>query len=108
MNRKARAIAITYTPRLTRAAVIMAVVTVCSLLLYGIFLLEAVGATAKRADAGREVKQLTAELSSMQAHYLAYTKEVSPERAARLGFVKSTEVSTVVASDQKPLSLVRE
>ena len=108
MKRQARAIAIAYTPRLHRAAALMAAVVACALLLYGIFLLEAVSSTAKRADAGRENKALTAELSTMQARYLAYTKEVSPERAERLGFVKPTEVSTVFASNPRPLTLVSE
>jgi hypothetical protein len=75
-------------------------------LLYGVFLLEAVGNTAKRSAAERETKTLTAELSTMQAEYLAYTKQVSPERAAQLGFVKPTEVSTVFAANARPLSLV--
>ena len=108
MKRQARAIAIVYTPRLTRVAALLAAVTFCSLLLYGIFLLEAVGSTAKRAEAGREVKALTAELSQMQARNLAHTKTVSPERAAELGFVKPTQVSTVYAAAARPLSLVRE
>lgn len=107
MTRHARAIAIVNTPRLYRAAAVMAAVTACSLLMYGVFLLEAVGSTAKRAEAGREIKALTAELSTMQASYLGFTKEVSSERAANLGFVKSTEVSTVYTS-ARPLSLVAQ
>ena len=103
MNRNIRAIAITYTPRLNRVAALMAIVVACSLLLYGIFLLEAVSSTAKRASAEREIKTITAELSSMQARYLAVTREVSPERAAALGFVKPTEVTTVYASS-RPLT----
>ena len=106
MNNRARAIALTYTSRLTRAAALLACVTACALLLYGVFLLEAVGSTAKRAAAEREMKSLTVELSTMQAEYFAYTKEVSPERAAELGFVKPTEVSTVFAATPRPLSLV--
>ncbi|MDP4020530.1 MAG: hypothetical protein Q8P58_00605 [Candidatus Adlerbacteria bacterium] len=103
--RNARAIAITYTSRLNHIAALLAAVVACSLLLYGLFLLQAVGHTAKRAEAGRETKALTSELSGMQARYLAYTREVSPERAAELGFVKPTEVSTVFASTPRPLSL---
>lgn len=98
--------ALVYTPRLYRAAAIMAAVTACSLLLYGIFLLEAVGSTARRAHAEREITSVTSELSAMQARYLGFTKEVSPERAEELGFVKSTEVSTVYAAEARPLSLV--
>ena len=105
MKRQAQAIAITYTPRLTRAAALMAAVVACSLLLYGIFLLQAVSSTAKRAAAEREIKTLTAELSTMQARYLGLTREVSPERATELGFVKPTEVSTVFAASPRPLSL---
>jgi hypothetical protein len=105
MKRNARAIAITYTMRLNRVVILLAIVTACALLLYGVFLLQAVGHTAKRAEAGREIKALTSELSGMQARYLAYTREVSLERAAELGFVKPTEVSTVFAATPRPLSL---
>ena len=108
MTRPARAVALVYTPRLHQLSAIMAAIIACSLLLYGVFLLEAVGSTAKRASAEREIKTLTAELSTMQARYLAYTKEVSPERAAALGFVPSTDVSTVFATNPQPLSLLRE
>lgn len=108
MKRQARAIAIVYTPRLHRASAVMAAIIATSLLLYGIFLLEAVGSTAKRASAMREIKTLTAELSTMQASYLTHTKAVSPERAEELGFVQSTEVTTVFATNPHPLSLVRE
>ena len=104
--RHARAIALVYTFRLNRAAAIMAVITACSLLLYGVFLLEAVGSTAKRAHAEREMKALTAELSTMQARYLSYTKAMSPEHAEELGFVKPTEVSVVYATTPQPLSRV--
>jgi|SRR3989344_806997 len=103
MKRTARAIALTFNPRLHRASALMAFLVVCSLLLYGIFLLEAVGSTAKRASAEREIRTITAELSTMQARYLAYTKEISPERAEALGFVTPTEVSTVYASS-RPLT----
>ena len=106
MKNQTRAVALTYTSRLTRAAALLAFVTACALLLYGIFLLEAVDSTAKRSAAGRDMKALAAELSTMQAEYFAYTKEVSPERAAELGFVMPTEVSTVFASTPRPLSLV--
>lgn len=108
MTKYARAIAVVNTPRLYRAAAVMAAVTVCSLLLYGIFLLEAVGSTAKRAHAEREIKAVTSELSGMQARYLAHTKTISPEQAAALGFVKPTEVATVYAAAASPLSLVSE
>ena len=105
MNKNVRAIAITYTLRLNRLVILLGVVTLCSLLLYGVFLLQAVGHTAKRAEAGREIKALTSELSGMQARYLSYTREVSPKRAAELGFVKPTEISTVYATTPRPLSL---
>ncbi len=103
MKRTARAIAIVYTPRLHRLTALLAFIVACSLLLYGIFLLEAVSSTAKRAAAEREVKAITTELSTMQARYLAYTKEVSPQSAAELGFVEPQEVSTVYAS-ARPLT----
>ncbi len=107
-SRQAHSIAALYTPRLHRAAAAMAFIIACSLLLYGVFLLTAVSTTAKRASAEREIKTLTTELSTMQARYLAYTKEVSPERATELGFVKSRNISTVFASSPRPLTLGTE
>jgi len=101
-----RTIALTYTPYVHRAATLFAAVIVCSLLMYGIFLLEAVSSTAKRAHAEREIKALTSELSTMQSQFLSYTREVSPERATSLGFVTPSEVSTVFAATPRPLSLV--
>jgi hypothetical protein len=71
-----------------------------ALFLYGIFLLEAVAHTAARAEAERDARQLSANLSSLEMAYLSATRTVTPERAAGLGFVPLKEVSIVYAGTQ--------
>ncbi len=85
-----------YQPYLSRLAVLL--VTVCAIagFLYGVFLLEAVGQAAARTSAERQIEDLSSQLSALEGQYLAATRELTPERAAMLGYVTPSDVSTVI------------
>jgi hypothetical protein len=93
-----RTFAVTYTPLLTRLTALFVAVIVVSLFLYAIFLLEAVAHTASRAHAETDIEAMATELSSLETQYLTLTRSVTPERAALLGFVAPTSVTTVFES----------
>ncbi|TSC69562.1 MAG: hypothetical protein G01um101456_121 [Parcubacteria group bacterium Gr01-1014_56] len=93
-------IARTHTPYLTRAMALLAGTLTLFVFLYGIFLLEAVGNTARRASAEREVRSLTSKVSQLEQTYLSLTRELTLERAHSLGFVAPAEVTTVFATAQ--------
>lgn len=76
-----------------------AAVVVISVFLYGFLLLEAVGHTASRSAAEGKIRHITSELGTLESQYLESTKEVTPELAASLGFVKPTNVSVVFVGD---------
>lgn len=99
--RRTIAIAVPYTPLISRAAVVMCGIIALSLFLYGAFLLGAVSHTAKRADMGREVTKLTEVVSKLEVKYLTETKSLTPARAAALGFVEPSKVNTVFAAGEK-------
>jgi len=106
MQRKIRAIAIVYTPHLSRAAALFGAVAALSLFLYGFFLLEAVAHTANRTQAQREIGSLTSKLSGLEETYLSSTRSMTLERAHALGFVTPEKVATVYVSDpSRSLSL---
>lgn len=87
--------------KLSRAlyALCIAVITV-SVFAYGALLLGAVAHAAHQTEAQESIKKLSQELGSLEAHYLTQTKELSPERAAALGFVAPISVATVFAPQQ--------
>jgi hypothetical protein len=91
-------IAIHYTPILKRTMAFFTAIVVLSVFLYGIFLLEAVGNTAERTSAERQIHALTSKVSSLEQAYLSQTREMTLERAAALGFVKPSIVTTVFAT----------
>lgn len=93
-----RSIAIAYTPVLTRTLVVLGGCAVAALFMYGFLLLEAVGNTADRAQAERQIQNLTSHVSTLEEEYLALTREMSRERANAMGFVAPTQVSTVFAT----------
>jgi hypothetical protein len=100
-------LAITYTPYLKRAMAMLAAVVALSVFLYGVFLLEAVGNTARRSAAEREVHKLTTTISTLEQTYLSKTREMTLDRAHDLGFVAPTQVTTVfIARGSSSLSLV--
>jgi outer membrane murein-binding lipoprotein Lpp len=100
------AIAITYTPYMKRTLAVLAAVVALSIFLYGIFLLEAVGNTAKRTALERDVRNLSSKVSGLEQTYLAATREMTLERAKALGFVVPSQITTVYATrDVHSLSL---
>jgi len=99
MQRKIRAIAILYTPHISRAVALFGAVAALSLFLYGFFLLEAVAHTANRTEAQREISSLTSKLSGLEETYLSSTRSMTLDHAHALGFVTPEKVSMVYASD---------
>jgi hypothetical protein len=79
-------------------AALLACVCAVSVLLYGIFLLEAVAHAASQTTAQRHIEQIRAQLSDLEARYLSYSQGLTKERALQLGFVMPKEVSTVFAT----------
>jgi hypothetical protein len=96
--------AIKYQQYLPRIAAFLVVVIAVSAFLYGTFLLEAVGQAASRTTAERQIHDLSSQLGVLEGQYLAATKELTPERAAALGYIAPAQVSTVVV-DGKATSL---
>ncbi len=101
-----KALALTYSPYMTRVLGTLAGVVALSLFLYGIFLLEAVAHTASRTQAERQIAAHTSELSRLEAQYLASTKEVTRERAVEMGLTQPTRITTTYATPQSALSLL--
>lgn len=93
-----KTIALTYTPVFTKLLVACAGVTAGALFLYGFLLLEAVGNTADRAQAERQIRALSSHISTLEERYLTLTREMTLERASAMGFVAPSEVSTVFAT----------
>jgi hypothetical protein len=91
-------IAIKTSPYLGRAMAGFASIVALSVFLYGIFLLEAVGNTAERSSAERQIHSLTTKVGSLEAAYLEKTKDMTLARAQSLGFVKASQVTTVFAN----------
>ncbi len=101
-------LAVTYTPYLKRAMAALAAIVALSVFLYGIFLLEAVGNTAERTHAERDIRALTSKVSSLEQAYLSTTREMTLDRAHAMGFVAPSQVTTVVATrGSRSLSLGR-
>lgn len=98
-----KSIAITYTLYLKRIMAFCTIVVVASAFLYGIFLLEAVGNTAARAKAEREIRTLSSRVGSLEQAYLQKTREITLARAKEMGFVAPKTVTTVLAADPLPL-----
>ena len=96
--------AIKYQQYLPRVAAFLVVLIAVSAFLYGIFLLEAVGQAASRTTAERKIQDLSSQLGVLEGQYLAATKELTPQRAATLGYIAPAQVSTVVI-DNKANSL---
>lgn len=88
-----------YTPHLTRAMATCAVLVALSVFIYGVFLLEAVGNTAQRAAAERQIHTLTSQVSTLEQTYLSKTREMTLERAHTLGYVTPEKVTTVFATE---------
>lgn len=83
---------------LGRITALLAFVCAAAILLYGVFLLEAVAHAASQTAAQRHIGQISAELSDLEAQYLLYSQGLTKERAAAMGFVAPKEVTTVFAT----------
>lgn len=91
---------------LTRTIAVLAGVCALSVFLYGVFLMLAVEHTATRTALHEKVDELTAELGNLESQYLRGTRELTPERAYELGFVKPVDKSAVFAdADARSLSI---
>ncbi len=95
MRRQINTIAVPYTPLVNRLMLACCFGIAFSLFLYGIFLLLAVSHTAARVEAKSQIEKLSSSVSALEMEYLTKTKELTPERAELLGFVPTTEVTTV-------------
>ena len=76
----------------------LAVACTISVFLYGFLLLEAVAHAAARTNAERQMQSLTLKLNELETEYLNATQALTPSRAAALGFVAPTAVTTVFAT----------
>jgi outer membrane murein-binding lipoprotein Lpp len=92
-----RTIALTYTPIVHRAIVILSGVVVLAMFFYGFFLLEAVANTAKRASAEHQVSDLTSKVSQLEEQYLRETSDLTVEQAEAMGLEIPKQVTTVFA-----------
>ncbi|HVY72911.1 MAG TPA: hypothetical protein VG984_02600 [Candidatus Paceibacterota bacterium] len=91
---------------LSRSIAALAAVCALSVFLYGVFLMLAVEHTAARTALQTQVDTIVLHLSTLETEYLQQTRELSPERAAELGFVAPTETAAVFTnSDARSLSL---
>ncbi len=99
MEQKVKAIALAYTPAITRAAVICAALAALALFLYGFFLLEAVAHTAGRTQAQRQIESYNSKLSVLESRYLTATRDITLERAHELGYVSPKAVATTYAGN---------
>ena len=81
----------------TRIITALAGIAGIAVFLYGTLLLGAVAHTAARTSAEKEVRSLSAAVSSLENEFLTETKSLNPERAAALGFVQPQVVTTVYA-----------
>ena len=89
-----------YNAYIGRIVALLAGTLAIAVFLYGAFLLGAVAHATGRTAAEREVQRLSVEVSSLENIYLTETKELSPERAAALGFVESKNIATVYVQTQ--------
>ena|ERR1043166_1416305 len=82
------------------ARALQALTALCavSAFMYGAFLLLAVAHAARLGSLERESRSLTAQVSAAQSEYLAQTRELTPERAAALGFVAPAQTTVVYAA----------
>lgn len=87
-----------YRAYLNRTAALLACVCAVSVLLYGVFLLEAVAHTASQTAAQRHIGQITERLGDLEAQYLTNSRGLTKEKALQLGYIVPTQVTTVFAT----------
>lgn len=83
---------------LNRTAALITCVCAASVLLYAVFLLEAVAHAASQTATQRRIGQINAQLSDLESQYLLNSQKLTKEKAAELGFVAPSEVTTVFAT----------
>jgi hypothetical protein len=93
-----RGIALALPLYLNRLTLLLTCVCAVSVLLYGVFLLEAVAHAASQTSAERKIQDLEATLGDLEAQYLAKSQSLTKEKALELGFVMPKEVTTVFAT----------
>ena len=93
---------------LIRTIAVLTGVCTVAVFLYGIFLLLAVSHTASRTAAQKQVVALNAHLGSLEMQYLTLTKDITPGRAAALGFINTTpdgHITVFTGASSRSLSL---
>lgn len=98
MSRQVKAVALDANLYLSRTAALLACMCAIAVLLYGIFLLEAVAHAASQTSAQRRIGQLSAQLGDLEAQYLSDSQALTPQKAAAMGFVPPSDVTTVFAT----------
>lgn len=94
-----------YNEYIGRVVAALTIVIAVSVFLYGIFLFGAVAHAAGRSKAEASVRSLEGKVSSLEGRFLTQTKELSPQKAAELGFVQPASVATVYAHPAGGLTL---
>jgi hypothetical protein len=83
---------------LNRAAALCGMAIAVSLFLYGGLLLSAVSHAAVRTAAEREMREISASISALEAKYFEATRAITPERAREMGFTAPVSSVTVFAT----------
>src|SRR4051812_38377423 len=93
-----------YQSIISRAIFILACICALSVLLYSVFLLEAVAHAASQTTAQKRIRDLSAQLGELEGQYLSHSQTLTLQKAKDLGYVVPTTVSTVFANAASPLS----
>lgn len=88
-------VAVSYQQYLNRVMAFFAGVLALSAFLYGVFLLQTVVHAAARQTAEREIRTIEGALGGLESQYLLQNKNLTPQRAAELGFVTTKNVFIV-------------
>lgn len=96
-----------YNAYATRTTALLAALCLVSVFAYGTLLLMAVAHAASLAQIQDESVAIEGRVSTLQARYLAETKNLTLERAYALGYVEPV-AETSVAADDVALSILPE
>lgn len=99
---------VAYQPVARQIMALASMVCFISVVLYGMFLLFAVGSAAAQQKYESDARDIMASLATLEAHYLAASSALTPQKAQELGLVTipSARVAYVEA-DVPTLSLRR-
>lgn len=98
MTKQLTSMALTTEHYLGRMTALFALVCAAAILLYGVFLLEAVAHAASQTATQRQISRISAQLSDLEAQYLSYSQSLTKEKAVAMGFVAPKETATVFAT----------